>query len=91
MTAPYRHRVRRPLLLLFFECANPVARITCFAFLPMPDIKPSLMPGFLADEPDHWRNKAEAMRTLAESMKDMIRIAHDYDRLAKRAEIRMIK
>jgi hypothetical protein len=46
------------------------------------------------NEPDHWLARAKEARTLANQMDDleskdaMLRIAEDYERLAKRAEDR---
>ncbi len=51
------------------------------------------MPSF-ADDPAHWRKRAKEARTLADQMNDaqskqtMMRIAEDYERLARRAEER---
>jgi hypothetical protein len=48
------------------------------------------------NEPDHWRARAEEARVLANQMNDsesrdaMLRIAEDYERLAKRAEDRTV-
>ena len=49
---------------------------------------------FLADNAEHWRKRGEEMRVLAEDMRDpqtravMLKIAEDYERLAKSAEVR---
>jgi hypothetical protein len=53
------------------------------------------MPTSSIHDPKHWQDRAEEIRLLAADMKDqvsketMLRIAHDYERLAKRAEQRL--
>ena len=52
------------------------------------------MAGYAINDPSHWRQRAEKMRTLADDMKDaqtkaaMLSIADDYDCLAQRAQQR---
>jgi hypothetical protein len=48
------------------------------------------------NDPEHWRQRAEESRALAERMSDetskkmMLRIADDYEKLAARAAARLI-
>jgi hypothetical protein len=52
------------------------------------------MPSSVLDDPEHWRNRAEEARSVAEQLPDaeskrtMLRIASDYERLAEHAMLR---
>jgi hypothetical protein len=58
------------------------------------DTKGVTMSTHFINDPNHWHRRAEEMRTLAEQMNDnhskqtMLRIAGDYERLARRAKER---
>jgi len=51
----------------------------------------------ILDDPEHWRERAEEARTLADQLSDpeskrtMLRIAKDYERMAEHAEVRAIR
>jgi len=53
------------------------------------------MPKVPINDPKHWRERAEEARTVADEMNEpdskrkMLRIADDYEELAKRAEQRL--
>jgi hypothetical protein len=59
-----------------------------------PDNPVPRMARALAENAEHWRARGEEMRVLGESMKDphtraiMLKMAQDYEKLAKRADIR---
>jgi hypothetical protein len=52
------------------------------------------MPASFINDPEHWRQRAEEARAIADQMNDpqakeaMLKIAEDYERLGERAERR---
>jgi hypothetical protein len=52
------------------------------------------MPESILDDPQHWRERAEEARTLADQLSDpeskrtILRIANGYERMAEHAEVR---
>jgi hypothetical protein len=75
--------------LLARQLAIRLIRLHSEWWLPMP-----LAPHF--NDPQHWLNRAEESRVLAEQMIDetakemMLRIVDDYRKLAERASVRLI-
>jgi len=58
------------------------------------DLEGSSMPSVFLNDPQHWRDRADQMRLFlndsatTESRTIMLRVANDYDLLARRAERR---
>jgi len=58
------------------------------------DLEGSSMPSVFLNDPQHWRDRADQMRALASESSDpesrtiMLRVANDYELLARRAERR---
>jgi hypothetical protein len=60
----------------------------------MPDLHTHSFPRFLANDSEHWRQRGEQLRFIAQDIRDaktktiMLRIADDYDKIAERALLR---
>jgi molecular chaperone GrpE (heat shock protein) len=78
------------ILQCFSAFLSPIAQTRVSALMQSED-----MAKIPINDPDHWRRRAEETRTVAAEISDfqvkrkMLRIAEDYEELARRAEKRL--
>src|SRR5262249_1598007 len=72
-----------------------LTKASCECYQLIRDRTASHLPKVPINDPKHWRERAEEARTVADALTDpaskrrMLRIADDYDELARRAEKRL--